>query len=294
MITGRPLRLLAAAVVLMQLALVAACSSGADLPAPFDGRVQVGFKTAMPGMAVQMTNGIFQGFEPKLVEKVLGDAGVKYSAVPVAATTWEDALVDGNTNHNGVDLVVADVSDTAERESKFDLAGPYLKTQLGALTSAAHPAVVKRQEDLVALRVCTVAKTTARALVDNEVKPKVSLDGQSPQDCLAALDGGTADVFVSDYLVLRGIAVNVKVNGQPPYAITEGKFGKVQFLVAALPKGHSAACQWLRSRLDTYMKSQAWVDGLRSSFSFEPQVTDDNLRQDFQPMTSAADNLCAA
>ncbi|MFC8451388.1 substrate-binding periplasmic protein [Kitasatospora sp. NPDC057223] len=288
---SRRLPLLAVAVA-VSLAPAAACSSGPDRPAPFDGRVQVGFKTAIPGMSVQNADGIFQGFEPRLVEKVLGDAGVKYSAVPVSAISWQDALVDGNTNHNGVDLVVADISVTDERRKKFDMAGPYLKTPLGALTSAAHPAAVRRQEDLVALRICTVAQTTARALVDNEIKPKVSLDGQSTQQCLDHLDDGSADVFVSDYLPLRGIAVNLQVDGRLPYAITDGKFGKVQLLAAALPKGHAEACTWLRSRLDTYMKSQEWVTELRSSFNFGPDVTDGNLRQDFQPVTSTSDNLC--
>lgn len=293
MIAGHRLRMLAVtAAAVLPLAL-AACSSGPERPAPFDRTVRVGFKTAAPGMSVQDPNGIFQGFEPRLVAKVLGDAGVPYSSVPLSAQTWQDALPDGNTNHNGADVVVADISDTAEREQNFDLAGPYLKTPLGALTLAAHPVAVQRQEDLTPLRVCTIAKTTARALIDNEVKPKVSVDALFPDDCLKALNDGTADVFVSDYLVLRGMAVNVKVNGQAPYAMADGRFGKVQTLVAALPPGHTSACQWLRGRLDAYVKSQAWATELRSNFAFGPDVSDDNLRQDFQPLISASDNLCA-
>ncbi|MEU8580233.1 substrate-binding periplasmic protein [Streptomyces abikoensis] len=273
----------------------AACSSGPGLPAPFDGTVQVGFKPTAPGMSEFLgTSGNFQGFEPKLVEHVLGDAGVEYNSVLVTAESWQDALGDGNTNHNRVDLVVADISDTAGREKGFDMAGPYLKTPQGALTSAAHPAVVKRQEDLAPLRICTVANTTSRALVDKEVKPRVRLDGHSPQDCLDDLNNGSADVFVSDYLVLRGIAMNKRENGKHPYALTEGKFGRMQYLMAVLPKGHTQACQWLRGRLDKYIKSSTWVAEMRSNFSFGTDETDGNLRQDFQPLISTADNLCTA
>ncbi|MEE1784569.1 transporter substrate-binding domain-containing protein [Streptomyces sp. SP17BM10] len=294
MIAVRRLRMLAVAVAVVLPLVLVACSSGPVRPAPFDGTVRVGFKTAAPGMSVQDPNGIFRGFEPRLVAKVLGDAGVNYSSVPLSAQTWQDALLDGNTNHNGVDVVVADISDTADREQKFDLAGPYLKTPLGALLPAAASTIkVQRQEDLSGLRVCTIARTTARALIDNEVKPKVSVDALVPDDCLKALDDGTADVFVSDYLVLRGMAVNVKVNGQTPYVMAEGRFGRVQTLVAALPPGHTSACQWLRGRLDAYVKSQAWVTELRSNFNFGADVTDDNLRQEFQPLISVSDNLCA-
>ncbi|MFF4407494.1 substrate-binding periplasmic protein [Streptomyces sp. NPDC001404] len=288
------LRLFAAAAVLPLIA-AAACSSKPDRPAPFNRTVQVGFKAAAPGMSdYQYADGIFQGFEPDLVGDVLGDAGVQHSRVLVTAESWQDALGDGNTNHNRVDLVVADISDTAGREKGFDMAGPYLMTPLGALTSAGHPVVVKRQEDLVALRVCTVAKTTPRAFVEIEVKPRVSRDGHSPQDCLQDLDNGSADVFVSDYLPLRGIAENKKVNGKRSYVITDGKFGKTQFLVAVLQKGHTRACQWLRSKLDKYVKSLKWVDNLRRNFNFGTDETDDNLRQDFQPLISTSDNRCAA
>ncbi|MFB6893644.1 substrate-binding periplasmic protein [Kitasatospora sp. NPDC056327] len=294
MISVRVARPAAAVTVLLMLVPAAACASGPDLPKPFDRKIQVGFKTAAPGLSVQAEDGIYRGFEPSLVNAVLGSAGVKYSSAPVSATSWEDALKDGDTNRNGVDLVVADVSVTDGRKSDFDLAGPYLQTPLGALTQAAHPAVVQQQEDLIPLRVCTVAETTARSLVDEEVKPKVSVDGKSPQDCLGHLDDGSADVFVSDYLVLRGMAVNLKSNGQSPYVMTEGTFGKMQLLVAVLPKGHSEACEWLRVRLDTYMKSQAWVAGLRSYLGFGSDVSDDNLRQRFQPTTSSASGYCDA
>ncbi|MFF2041958.1 transporter substrate-binding domain-containing protein [Kitasatospora sp. NPDC058170] len=291
---ARRLRPLAVAVVL-SLAPAAACSSGPDRPAPFDRRIQIGFKSAMPGMSDQLSNGIFRGFEPRLVERVLGDAGVQYTSVLLAATTWEDALDDGNTNHNGVDLVVADISNTDERKGRFDLVGPYLKTRLGALMPAAHPTVVRRQEDLTPLRVCTVANTTARSLIEKEVKPRVPVDGQSHQQCLERLDDGSADVFVSDYLVMRGIALNLRTaEGKPRYAVAEGKFGKEQSLVAALPKGHGEACRWLRGRIGAYLNSQAWVDELRSSFSFGPDDTDANLRGEFQPVTSTADGLCDA
>ncbi|MEV7026915.1 transporter substrate-binding domain-containing protein [Kitasatospora sp. NPDC093558] len=275
--------------------LLAACSSGPDRPGPFDQTVRIGFKTAAPGMSVQDPNGIFQGFEPRMVAKVMGDAGVKYSSVPLSAQSWQDALLDGNTNHNGVDLVVADISDTAEREQKFDLVGPYLKTPLGALTLAAHPVTVQHQEDLSPLRVCTVAQTTARSFVDNEISPKPNqpIDAKYPDDCLNALNAGSVDAFVSDYLVLRGMAVNVKVNGQAPYVMADGRFGKVQTLVAALPPGHTSGCQWLRSRLDAYVNSSAWVTELRSNFNFGLDVSDVNLRDAFQPLISTSDNLCS-
>ncbi|MFI0912560.1 hypothetical protein [Streptomyces abikoensis] len=68
----------------------------------------------------------------------------------------------------------------------------------------------------------------------------------------------------------------------------------MQSLMAVLQKGPTQACQWLRGKLDKYIKSSAWVDSLHMNFNFGTDETEGNLRQDFQSLISTADNLCAA
>lgn len=293
----RPLRL---AVVLALLAPAAAGCGGGDKPAFSSDRINIGFKGDRPGMSEFTDKGTYDGFEPHLATMVTGTIPVgskrlSYTATPVTTANWEDALLDGQANHNKADLVIADISERDDLKKEYDLAGPYLQTPLGVLLKADDTRTVAKAEDLRALRVCVSTGTTAEAQL-NEIGGLPPVHGENLTQCLARVDDGTADAVLSDYLVLKGVAANSGSNGRRAYRVArDAHIGKTQFLMMVLPKGHQKACEQLRKAINDYLQTPDWMNSLRRYFDFAPaDFTDKELRDTFQPITTSAGDRCAA
>ncbi len=291
----RPVRLAAGLALLA----TAAAGCGGDDPAFSSNRINIGFKDHRPGMSYS-SDGVYDGFEPHLANAVVGMITVDgkpltYTAAEVTTANWQDALGDGRTNSNKVDLVIADISERDDLKKDYDLAGPYLQTPLGVLLKADDTRTVTKAEDLKALRVCVSADTTAEAQL-KEIGGLPPVLGKNTEQCLARIDDGTADAVLSDYLVLKGVAANSGSNGRRAYRVArDAHIGRTQYLMMVLPKGNQKACEQLRKAISAYLQTPDWMNSLRRYFDFAPaDFTDQELHDTFQPTTTAASDRCSA
>jgi len=74
-------------------------------------------------------NGEYQGYDVYFGNRIAQDLGVKAEYVPVEAASRVEYLVTGK-----VDIVLANFTDTKEREEKVDFALPYMKVALGVVS----------------------------------------------------------------------------------------------------------------------------------------------------------------
>ncbi|MGW4380884.1 substrate-binding periplasmic protein [Kitasatospora sp. NPDC004531] len=288
----RPVRL--AACLLLLAAAAFGCSDDSK-PDPFDSDpIKVGFKDGRPGMSVLTGKGNYDGFEPHVAQKVIQELLHRdFTSLPVTTANWKEALLDGNTNHNKVDLVIADISERADLKKDFDLAGPYLQTPLGVLLKASDTREIKKAEDLRPLAVCAQERTTAYdTLVDNGGRPPVT--GTDLNFCMDRLNDGSADAVLADYVVLQGIAINSGTGTSHAYRVPRNvHIGRPQYLMMMLPKGHRKACELLRQAIADYLKDTDWTTTLKQDLGLD-DFTNEEIRDTFQPITTSVGDRCSA
>ncbi|MFJ5924108.1 substrate-binding periplasmic protein [Kitasatospora sp. NPDC092948] len=287
---------------------VAGCdTTGGTSAAPFDSiPIRVGFKDGRPGMSA-LNDGSWSGFEPHLAQRVLKDAlGRTYTSVPLGVGTWKGALSNDKANNNTVNLVIADISEGKDSEG-YDLAGPYLLTPLGVLLKDKDQTPVKDMNDLAPLTVCAQKDTTAAHTLD-ESHPQYSR-ATNLDECLKQLDRGTVRVVVADFVVLRGIAHNLRYPtdpadpaapadpqdlGRPKYRAPRDVYlGRPQQLMAVLPPLHQQACKLLGRAIADYVQDTDWLTSVRTYAGLD-DFTDQEIINTFRPPTTQAKDTCAA
>jgi len=279
---------------LLILAATAAGCGPHNPPDPFDSNpVKIGFKDGRPGMSDLTSKGNYDGFEPHVAQKVFGLLQRDFTSLPVTTDNWRDALLNGKTNHNKVDLVVADISERDELKHDFDMAGPYLQTWLGVLVKADNDEPIKKVEDLRSVPVCVQEKTTAyQTLQDADIKPPVT--ATDLKGCMDRIKDGTARAVLADYAVLQGIAVNSGTGTQHDYKVVRDTWiGRPQYLMMMLPKGHQKACELLRQAIADYLQDTDWTTTLKQDLGLD-DFTNEEIRNRFQPVTNATSDDCSA
>ncbi|MFD8598714.1 transporter substrate-binding domain-containing protein [Kitasatospora sp. NPDC059646] len=288
----RPARL--AACLLLLSAAAFGCSEDSK-PDPFDADpIKIGFKDGRPGMSVLTGKGDYVGFEPHVAQKVVqGLLHRDFTSLPVTTANWKEALLDGKTNHNKVDLVIADISEQDSLKNDFDLAGPYLQTPLGVLLKASDSREVNKAEDLRPLAVCAQEYTTAyNTLVANGGRPPVTATDLS--GCIDRLDDGTADAVLADFVVLQGIAVNSGTGTSHAYRVPRNaRIGRPQYLMMMLPKGHRKACELLRQAIADYLNDTDWTTTLKENLGLT-DFTNEEINDTFHPVTTSVGDRCSA
>ncbi|MFD5566057.1 transporter substrate-binding domain-containing protein [Kitasatospora griseola] len=290
--TPRPARLTACLLLLATAAF--GCSDDSE-PDPFDSDpIKIGFKDGRPGMSVLTGKGTYVGFEPHVAQKVVqGLLHRDFTSLPVTTADWQEALLDGKTNHNKVDLVIADISERDDLKKDFDLAGPYLQTPLGVLLKASDTREINKAEDLRPLAVCAQEKTTAYStLVNNGGRPPVTATDLT--GCMDRLNDGTAEAVLADYVVLQGIAINSGTGTAHAYRVPRNaRIGRPQYLMMMLPKGHQKACELLRQAIADYLKDTDWTTTLKEDLGLD-DFTNKEINDIFQPVTTSVDDRCSA
>lgn len=209
------------------------------------GAVRIGVKADSPPFGVER-QGTRYGFDVDIAAAIARRLGVEPRFVSVTSADRIPRLIAGD-----VDMVVASMTQTRERERQVDFSIPYFEDGPAILTKAGSG--IAGYVDLGGRRVgVAIGSTTRRSLAT--AAPEVALvELPAIGDLMPALDAGAVDAIASDYLILLGLA---KASGRPAsYAIPGGRIVSEPYGIA-LPQDQSA---WRDAVNEALMAM--WEDG---------------------------------
>jgi polar amino acid transport system substrate-binding protein len=147
---------------------------------------------------------ITSGIEYDLANKIAEKCGLKMSY----RNENFDAIVAGQIPPDSYDIVLSQVTITADRSKVVDFSVPYFKSDQGLLVNKGT--VVKTWDDVKKLKIGVQASTTAEFYLTSGEVPGWKIDGVSSFPDLisayGALDAGTVDAVVIDTPINLGQA----------------------------------------------------------------------------------------
>lgn len=165
-------------------------------------RLRIGVRDSIPLLSyVEPKTGARTGFEIQIAREIARELGYSDQNIDwVPVTTVPSRLA---ALQNGqVDIVVAALSITPERELLVDFAGPYLLVPQALLVNKKRNKRLETIADLRApgVRICTgTGSTSERALVAKGITPEpVDNDAQ----CKQGMDDGVYDAYSTDLPIL--------------------------------------------------------------------------------------------
>jgi glutamate transport system substrate-binding protein len=165
-------------------------------------RLRIGVRETIPLLSyIEPKTGARTGFEIQIARELARELGYSDQTidwVPVSTVPSRLAALQNDQ----VDIVVASLSITADRELLVDFAGPYLLVPQALLVDKKRTKRLETIADLRApgVRVCTgTGSTSERALVAKGITPEpVDNDTQ----CKQGMDDGTYDAYSTDLPIL--------------------------------------------------------------------------------------------
>ena len=147
-----------------------------------------------------MENGKISGLDAEIIEKISQKTGIKYK--------WSNMNFDGlipALQTKKLDVIIAGMSATPEREKAVDFSTPYLVSNATIITNKINP--IKNMENLsgksYGVELGTTKETTARKIEGAKVIPFSSNTG-----ALVALKSGKIDGMVLDESVAKKFVEN--------------------------------------------------------------------------------------
>lgn len=154
--------------------------------------LRVGVFADQPLLSTPVGDNRFTGFEASLATFLARSIGVTPDFVPLEPTERLAALTSGR-----VDVVLAGLAITAERQRVVEFAGPYLVGHTKVATRTTWPPRSGPG------RLCVVSGSTAEAEAAR-LEHRILL-APDLQRCLAAVRVGRADAVAGDEILLRGL-----------------------------------------------------------------------------------------
>lgn len=182
---------------------------------------------SLPPLSVS-EDGRYSGFEISLIEElvkeIFGDKGGKIEYVVTLGNDRITAVQD-----NKVDLDIAAITVTKEREKLVDFSNPYFSVNIGVLTRSDDN--IKTISDLQDKEILAEPGTTAFDYFNKEGFKVISCASSS--ECFRALKSGHGSGYADDNMVVLGYSVvdrKVEVNIK--------NLGTSDFLAIAVQKGN--------------------------------------------------------
>jgi glutamate transport system substrate-binding protein len=170
-------------------------------------RWRIAVRDSLPLMSYRDSTGKFSGFDIEIAKAVASELGFneeKIDWVVVSNNTQRLSLLQ----NGNVDMTVADITMTPEREQLVDFAGPYLLVPQGMLVRKQRTKPLDTIADLRAkdVRVCTLtSSTSALALQAKGITPEPV---NTHKQCMDGMRSGTYDAYSTDLTILIGFLSN--------------------------------------------------------------------------------------
>ena len=210
--------------------LIASCSLFANSLAQIKekGLIRIGIDGSLPPLSVS-EDGKYSGFEISLIEElskeIFGDKGGKIEYVVTLGNDRITAVQD-----NKVDLDIAAITVTKEREKLVDFSDPYFSVNIGVLTRSDDN--IRKVSDLNGKTILAQPGTTVFDYFTKQGYNVVPC--ASANECFNDLKSGKGDGYGDDNLLVFAYAVvdrKVEVNIK--------NLGSTDFLAIAVQKGNT-------------------------------------------------------
>lgn len=220
----------------------------------------VGIKPDQPQLSMQ-SGSKFDGFEKRLVDYITTNTGTSKVFSPVVTKDREDKLKNGD-----LPMIVATYSDTTERRSKVQLAGPYMRTPQGVLVRKGYRRI-RKSADLKGKSVCTTTGSTSQHALDSlgvTTLPKTRFG-----ECVELLKSGQVQAVSTDLLILYGYqetssdVVVAKDKDKNPVEIPAT--GQNEWMIGLQP-GNKEDCEVVIAQLRAFMSDQKWEQNFTTWF----------------------------
>lgn len=256
----RQLTIAATAVLLTGLT---ACSTGSqsdpgitDNRATGDGRLTIGIASDEPGVSLQVGD-TYAGFDIDTAQFVAGQLGV-----PSKNITWKEldpaeripALENGS-----VDLVVASLSITPERQEKVSFAGPYFIAHQDLLIRR-NDTSITGPDTLDGKTLCEAAGTTSADYINKNYLGRITVrEVPTFSECVRNLVNGDVDAVSTDDLILAGFAAEPSNKG---ILKVVGKGFSEEHYGIGVKKGDTEMVNKVNAALKQFIDSGEWQKSL--------------------------------
>lgn len=210
------------------------------------GTVKIGVFSDKAPFGYVDENGNYAGYDVYFAERIGQDLGTKVEYVSLDPANRVEFAETGK-----VDIVLANFTVTPERAEKVDFALPYMKVQLGIVSSEKDP--INDVSDLEGTgKELIIAKGTTAETYFESNHPDVTLQKYDAYaDAYnALLDGRGAGLSTDNTEVLAWASVN------PGFVVNVAALGDVDSIAPAVAKGNETLLNWLNDEIKALGEEQ--------------------------------------
>ena len=210
------------------------------------GAVKIGVFSDKAPFGYVDENGNYAGYDVYFAERIAQDLGTKVEYVSLDPANRVEFAETGK-----VDIVLANFTVTPERAEKVDFALPYMKVQLGIVSSEKDP--INDVSDLEGTgKELIIAKGTTAETYFESNHPDVTLQKYDAYaDAYnALLDGRGAGLSTDNTEVLAWASVN------PGFVVNVAALGDVDSIAPAVAKGNETLLTWLNDEIKALGEEQ--------------------------------------
>ena len=210
------------------------------------GTVKIGVFSDKAPFGYVDENGNYAGYDVYFAERIAQDLGTKVEYVSLDPANRVEFAETGK-----VDIVLANFTVTPERAEKVDFALPYMKVQLGIVSSEKDP--INDVSDLEGTgKELIIAKGTTAETYFESNHPDVTLQKYDAYaDAYnALLDGRGAGLSTDNTEVLAWASVN------PGFVVNVAALGDVDSIAPAVAKGNETLLNWLNDEIKALGEEQ--------------------------------------
>ena len=210
------------------------------------GTVKIGVFSDKAPFGYVDENGNYAGYDVYFAERIAQDLGTKVEYVSLDPANRVEFAETGK-----VDIVLANFTVTPERAEKVDFALPYMKVQLGIVSSEKDP--INDVSDLEGTgKELIIAKGTTAETYFESNHPDVKLQKYDAYaDAYnALLDGRGAGLSTDNTEVLAWASVN------PGFVVNVAALGDVDSIAPAVAKGNETLLTWLNDEIKALGEEQ--------------------------------------
>ena len=166
--------------------------------------IKIGIREALPPLSIQNADGVSSGFEVELAKasgkEIVGEDG-KIELVVLKANERIPFLKE-----NKIDIAVANLAQTKERENDVDFSVPYLLSDLAVLTHKGS--AIKQIEQLSGKKILYTKGTTSEEYKNSGKLNADWIECEGKIECFNMLQNDEADAYMSTNILLANLQLN--------------------------------------------------------------------------------------
>ncbi|MBR2762620.1 MAG: cysteine ABC transporter substrate-binding protein [Solobacterium sp.] len=205
------------------------------------GTVKIGVFSDKAPFGYVDENGKYAGYDVYFAERIGKDLGTRIEYVSLDPANRVEFAETGK-----VDIVLANFTVTPERAEKVDFALPYMKVQLGIVSSEKDPVNDVKDLEGTGKELIIAKGTTAETYFESNHPTVVLQKYDAYADAYnALLDGRGAGLSTDNTEVLAWASVN------PGFVVNVAALGDVDSIAPAVAKNNTTLLNWLNDEIKT-------------------------------------------